>query len=476
MTATSDLAAAGPGATRPDLGALPPPGRRSRRPGRLARSPAWPITALLIGYPIWWALGLADFTWVLFAIPMLARMVAWRTRGGRRIKVPPGFGIWLLFLVVAALGIAAITITAPGTVPSPVSHRVISFFNRLANYGGVTVMLLFAGNLTERELPRRKFAWMLGLVGLYTVAGGFAGMAMPHFSFGSPLLLALPKSIQGNSFIQASMHPGFAQVQNVLGTAGGRPKAPFDYTNIWGDCLTILLPYLIVGWWQGGSRRQRLIAIGAIVASIVPLLYSLNRGAWIGVGASVVYLAVRFAAKGKKALLGALIAVVAITGVLVVATPLQTIVISRLHHGRSNNLRSNLDSLAITDGLASPIIGYGDTRQERGSATSISIGPSYKCPSCGHYAVGSTGQLWLLLVCDGVLGAVLYLGFFAFGAWRFWRDDSPYGLAGVLVLLLSFVYIFAYDAVGAPLGMTMLAYGLMWKSSMHRSPAVLPDR
>lgn len=449
--------------------------RQVRRPGLLARSPAWPITALLVGYPVWWALGLADFTWIFLAIPMVARMAAWRARGGRKIRVPPGFGIWLLFLLVAVLGIAALTLTAPGTVPSPVSHRVISYANRLANYAGVTVMLLFAGNLTERELPKRKFAWMLGLVALYTVIGGFAGMAMPHFAFKSPLLLLLPKSVQANPFIQASMHPGFSQVQNVLGTAGGRPKAPFDYTNIWGDCLTILLPYLIVGWWQDGSRRRRVIAAGAIVLSMMPLLYSLNRGAWIGAGLSVLYLAVRFAARGKRALLGALVAIVAITGVLVLVTPLQSVVVSRLHHGKSNNLRSNLDSLAVTDGLASPVIGYGDTRQERGSPNSIAIGPSYKCPTCGQLAVGSTGQLWLLLVCDGVLGAGLYLGFFAFGAWRFRHDDTPYGLAGELVLLLSFVYMFAYDAVGAPLGLTMLAYGLMWKNSIDPGPALDPS-
>ncbi|MHB1430678.1 MAG: O-antigen ligase family protein [Streptosporangiaceae bacterium] len=468
--ATSDLATAG----RPAESDGPPAPGQFRRVGLLARSPAWPITALLVGYPIWWALGLADFTWIFLAIPMVVRMVAWRTKGGRKIRVPPGFGLWLLFLLIAALGIVTLTLTAPGTVPSPVSHRVISYANRLANYGGVTVMLLFAGNLTERELPRRKFAWMLGLVGLFAVFGGFAGMAMPHFAFKSPLLLLLPKSVQANPFIQASMHPGFSQVQNVLGTAGGRPKAPFDYTNIWGDCLTILLPYLIVGWWQGGSRRQRMIAAGAIVLSVMPLLYSLNRGAWIGAGLSVLYLAVRFAARGKRALLGALVAIVAITGVLVLVTPLQSVVVSRLHHGKSNNLRSNLDSLAVTDGLASPVIGYGDTRQERGSPNSIAIGPSYKCPICGQLAVGSTGQLWLLLVCDGVLGAGLYLGFFAFGAWRFRHDNTPYGLAGELVLLLSFVYMFAYDAVGAPLGMTMLAYGLMWKSGMDPGPELDP--
>ncbi|HYK32129.1 MAG TPA: ligase, partial [Streptosporangiaceae bacterium] len=102
------------------------------------------------------------------------------------------------------------------------------------------------------------------------------------------------------------------------------------------------------------------------------------------------------------------------------------------------------------------------------SPKSIAIGPSLKCPKCGQLAVGSTGQLWLLLVSDGVLGAGLYLAFFVSGIWYYRRDQSPEAMVGILVLLLSFVYMFTYDAVPAPLGFTMLAYALMWKNDMYQ--------
>lgn len=435
------------------------------------------MTSLLFAYPLWWALGLADFMWIILAFPMITQLIAWHTSGNRRLRMPPGFGIWVLFLIVAVAGIATITLTAPGTVPSPVSHRVLSYFNRLSNYGGVTVLLLYAGNLTETELSRRRMAWLLGLVGVFTVAGGLAGIVLPHLQFDSPLLHLLPKAARLNPYIQASMQPGLSQVQNVLGSPSGRPKAPFDYTNTWGDCLTILVPYLIIGWWRRGSRRQRYFVAAVGMLAIVPLLYSLNRGAWIGVGLSLGYLAVRFAAKGKAALLGGLCAVIAITALLIVLTPLKGVVAGRLHNGKSNNLRASLSSLSITDGLASPVIGFGDTRQERGSPNSIAIGPSLKCPVCGQLAVGSTGQLWLLLICNGLLGATFYLGFFAYGIWHYRHDQSPEALVGVLVLLLSFVYMLTYDAVGAPLGFTMLAYALMWKGStnklVERGPAAL---
>lgn len=424
------------------------------------------MIALLAGFPLWWALGIADFMWYVLAIPMLVQMLAWHRHGSRRLRAPPGFGIWLLFLIAVVAGGAVLTLTAPGTVHSLVSHRALSYLNRTFSYFGVTVLLLYVGNLTEQELPRRRLAWLLGLVAVYTATGGVAGMLAPHLHFSSPALLLLPKSTQANPFIQASMHPGLSQVQNVLGSASGRPKAPFDYTNIWGECLTLLLPWLLAGWWAAGSRRQRLVTVVVLAASFPPLLYSLNRGAWVGAGISVVYLAARLAARGRVALIGVL-GTALVAGALILATPLHSIVTSRLTHGRSDNLRSTLDTLAVRAATASPVIGYGDTRQMRGSPTSIAVGPSLKCPTCGQLAVGSTGQLWLLLVCDGFVGASLYLGFFAYGIWSFRRDRTAYGLAGVLVLLLGFAYMFTYDAVPAPLGFTMLAYAMLWRNREH---------
>ena len=152
-----------------------PPGRTPWRPGAgrahrrrgswLARHPAWPVTALLAGIPLWWALGFGDYMFILLAIPMAARLYAWSAQGNRRIRLPPGFGLWLLFLLVVLLGAATLSATAPGTLASPVSNRIISYGVRTAGYLGVTALLLFAGNLTERELPRAA-------AGLAARAGG----------------------------------------------------------------------------------------------------------------------------------------------------------------------------------------------------------------------------------------------------------------------------------------------------------------
>ena len=201
--------------------------RGTRRPGSwLARHPAWPVTLLLAGIPLWWALGFGDYIFILLAIPMAARLYAWSAYGNRKIRVPPGFALWLLFLLVVLLGVATLSATAPGTLASPVSNRLISFGVRTIGYLGATALLLFVGNLTERELPRRRLAWLLGLVGLYTVAGGLLGVFFTHLHFTAPLAAIVPHRLQANNLVlQAQLHPAFSQLQSVLGTAG-RPTPP----------------------------------------------------------------------------------------------------------------------------------------------------------------------------------------------------------------------------------------------------------
>jgi hypothetical protein len=445
--------------------------RRGR--GWIRTHPAWPVNALIVGYPLWWALGIADFIFAILAIPMVLRMYGWRARG-RTIKAPPWFGIWLLFMLWVLAGAAMLRLNAPNTIPGSLGTRILSYGQRTANYAGVTVLLLYVGNLTERELPRLRLARMLGLLAMVTIAGGIAGVLWPRFQYNSPFLYLLPHRLQANGFIQDMMVPGFSQVQNLLGTAQGRPKAPFDYTNIWGDCLSILVPWLIVGWWSLGTRRQRRVTALALIAAVVPAVYSLNRGMWVGVGLSVGYVAVRLAARGRREMLGTLCASLAVGGVIFLVTPLHAVISDRLANGQSNAIRTSLSASAIKAAESSPVLGFGGTRNQRGSPHSIAVGHTATCRRCGNASIGSNGQLWLLLISDGFVGAALYLAFFAAGAMRYRRDTGMFGMAGVLVLLLSLWYSVAYVAVVAPLGFTMLAYAILWKNEVWKT-AVLSD-
>lgn len=464
--------------TRAELPHLlePAPGPFGRRRSWLARHPAWPLTLLLAGIPLWWALGLGEYIFIVLAVPMAARLYSWSTQGNRRIRVPPGFGLWLLFLLCVLIGAATLSVTAPGTLASPVSNRIISYVVRGAGYLGVTVLLLFAGNLTERELSRKRLARLLGLVAVYATVGGVAGIFVPNLRFTSPLAAIIPNRLQSNNLVlQAQLHPAFSQIQSILGEPHGRPDAPFVYTNNWGNCLAILLPWLLVGWWILGTRRQRLIAAVCLVVVIVPIVYSLNRGLWLGLLVALIYLALRLAARGKLAVLGALLATLAIAAVVISSTPLQGVISERLSTSGSVDRRGSLAVDAVRAAEAAPLIGYGDTRHPQGSIQSVTVGRSANCPACGGGTIGANGQFWLLLICNGFLGAALYLSFFAYGCWRYRRDTSAYGMSGVLVLLLSFVFMTAYDASGPPLAITMLAYAILWRNERAlRQPQPAP--
>ena len=250
----------------------------------------------------------------------------------------------------------------------------------------------------------------------------------------------------------------------MLGVTEGRPKAPFEYTNTWGECLTLLLPWLLVAWWSHGSRKQRKWVLVTAAVALIPLVYSLNRTVWVGIGLAAIYLAVRLAARGRLALLGLVCAGLALVGVAVVATPLQGLITSRLQHEQSNSIRGSLSITALQDANSAPLIGYGDTQHRQGSASSITVGPTSNCPTCGQYEVGSNGQLYLLLICNGWVGTAFFLSFFGYLGWRYRRDKTPYGMAGVLVILLSFLYMFAYTAVTAPLEFIMIAAALLWRN------------
>ncbi len=441
-----------------------------------SRDPAWPIKWLLVGYPLWWALGLADFMWIILAVPMAVRMIYWRRHGSRQLQTPPGFGLWLLFLACALAGAATLGLVAPGTLSSSVLNRVLSYGDRTASYLGITVLLLYAGNLTEDELPRRRLAWMLGLVAIYATVGGIAAMVKPDFQFSSPLGVVLPQSVQSNAFVHVVTHPALAQIQNVLGGPNARPQAPFDYTNTWGECLTLLMPWLLVAGWYAGTRRRRRLTVAILIVAAIPLLYSLNRTAWVGAGLGLAFLLVRVATKNPSRAIATLCTGLAVGAIVVFATPVPSLIGGRLSNGGSANLRATLDGLAVRDALSSPVIGYGDTRKQTGSLNSIARGPTAKCPLCGQLEVGSTGQLWLLLVSNGIVGALLYVAFFVSGIWRFRRDRTPYGRAGLLVLVLSLLYLFSYDAVPAPLGFTMLAYALLWRNDMLRRAILAAPR
>ncbi len=424
------------------------------------RLPAgWPIAAAVAGWPLWWALGVTILVFPLAAIPL-----AWSLHRRQRVKTPPGFLIWVLFLLLVTLSAFALDVELVGTAMSSGIGRYFAFGFRLLNYLALTVMLLYLGNTTEAELPRRRVISWFCILAVSCLALGAFAVVFPDFTFRTPASYLLPGALQdeGGGFVQ------MAQVQPVLGETSPRPAAPFPFTNAWGNNLSLLLVWLVVGWGVLGSRSRRAVLVAVLAIGMVPIIYSLNRGMWLGLTLAVAVAVVRLALWGRiKALIVAL-AVLTVTLGALAASPLEDLVSARAENGHSNEVRGSLLGTAIGAAESSPFIGFGSTRKTLGSDESIAIGPSEACPKCGARNIGSTGQLTLLLVSQGFLGAILYVGFLLWALFTFVRDRSPLGLAGTTVVGMEIVYALVYSALTMPLAITFLSIGLLWRNARLR--------
>jgi hypothetical protein len=418
--------------------------------------PAWPVTGLLLWYPAWWALGLGVLVFPFTAAVMLVAL--WRRRS--TVALPPGFGLWLTFLAVAVVSVAALGAHPAGTVAGTASGRLLGVVYRLAMYGSLTVLLVYLGNA---RMTQRRLVGLLGWLFAVTVAGGLLGTFAGNFAFDSPVELLLPKHIRSTGFVQSLVHPAAAQVMDLIGGALPRPAAPWGYTNTWGNNVCLLVGWFVVALW---GRRPLWTVLGLALAT-VPIVYSLNRGLWIGLGVVVVYLAVRLAARGRLLALSGVAVAAVVVGVALAVTPLGTVVQHRLDAGKSNGVRLYLTQQAV-DGLReSPLIGFGSTRNTQGGRNSITVGESDDCERCGNFTVGGNGQFWQLLFAHGLLGTLAYLGFFGYGLWRFRRDATPVGLVGSAAIVSTFAAMFWYNALVTPLAFTFCAYALLWRNERH---------
>ncbi|GAA4925429.1 hypothetical protein HD597_011455 [Nonomuraea thailandensis] len=417
---------------------------------------AWPIAALLVGYPAWWALGFGGLSVIVLAVPMAVLLLR-----RRPIRVPRGFGLWVLLLAGYLVSGLMLGESPPGTYGELGAGRLIGYGMRLALYCSVLITVLYLGNLTERELPQLRLVRMLGVLFVSTVAGGLLGVFLPGFAYTSPVELLLPDWISGNSFVQNLIHPTAAQTQKVLGFASPRPEAPYEWANAWGSNASVLLVWFVVGWWVYGGPRRRLFVAVVLALAAIPIVYSLNRGLWIGLGLAVLYVIVRVGGRTRVALCGALAA----AALAFTLSPLSSLFAQRLDRPHSNDIRAFTVSATLTAAGHSPVIGYGNTRNATGNHRTITTGKTDWCDTCGHPPLGSDGQLWLLIITQGFTGAALYVAFFLGAIRRHWRDRSPVGLAGVLVMGLVLLYMFIYDGLVTPLTLYLISFALLWRNS-----------
>lgn len=426
--------------------------------------PGWPLSALLLGYPLWWALGLSTFILPIAAVPMAFALL--RRRG---LRAPSGFGPWLLFLVWVAIGVGVLWADAPGAIPGGGPTRILTWSLRLSYYVSATIALLYVGNLSERELPTRRVMRLLAWMFVVTAMGGILGMLAPHLQWTSLAEVLLPQRIAAS--IDA-VHPGTAQVQNIIGVVEARPKAPFAYTNEWGANLVLLLPFFVVAWLGRDAGWRRYAAPVVLLLATVGLVYSLNRGAWIGVLLALAFLAVRSAAAGKVAALTVLVTAAVVASLAFALSPLGPLVQDRLANPHSNERRGLLATQTVESAAqASPIVGFGSTRPVQGNLSSIAGGASGSCPKCAAPPLGTHGQLWLLVFSQGFVGAALFMWFLARRFLRHWLDPRPEVVACAITMMLFGVFSLYYNLLPFPILTLFVAIALAWRAGPQRGVA-----
>ena len=424
----------------------------------------WPFTALVMGFPLWWAVGFGPA-----AVTVFAAIMAWKMRRMRPIEVPRGFGIWLMFLLTVLVSGLMLGRTAPNTLPDRVSGQLLGYLLRVSSYAASAVVMLYVGNLGEKKLPEKLIVRSLLVLFGVTVAGGLLGMAAPHFGFTSPLAYLLPHGLAKNAYVQLLTHPAAAQVQDVLGYSAPRPKAPYEYTNMWGNVIGLLVVWFVA--WASRDRLRRLVAVPVLAVAAVPIVFSLNRGLWVGLVLALAVYAVRLLLSGRVfAVVG--LSTVALVGLVVfAASPLGSVFQERLQNGHSNDIRENLAAAAYHGAQASPIVGWGTQRDVIGSFQSIAIGASSDCAGrCGNAGIGSTGAFWLVLFAHGFVGIALYIGFFLAALWYYRGDRTATGIAAQITIIMSLWFIFAYSSPGWPLTLAMLGIAILWRHRMEEKP------
>src|SRR5688572_8087323 len=134
-------------------------GAGARRP-----MPAWPLYALFVALPIWWVLGAAYFIWPLVTFPLF---FAFLLRG--EIKIPPRFGLWLLFLAWMLIA----SLQAEG------GSSIFVVLYRVSLYVSATLLFLYVFNAKRDGLPDGTIVKLMAIFWAEVMIGGFAGVLFP---------------------------------------------------------------------------------------------------------------------------------------------------------------------------------------------------------------------------------------------------------------------------------------------------------
>lgn len=406
--------------------------------------PRWPLVAAFALYPLWWVLGLGSIAW----IPLGACMAVLLARRGG-VRMPTGLGIWFLFLLLMCVSV--IGLDSPG--------RLIGFIYRALLYASVTTVFIYVYN--ARELLTARY--VLGLVTVFwafAVAGGYAGIFFPTFSFRTPFGLIVPSSLEANELVGEMVVRRMTQYNPDSWLAlEPRPSAPFLYTNQWGNVYSLCLPMVVAYARElvlGKDLKKALAVSCVLLLSLVPALLTLNRGMFLGIAVAVAYVLVRFMLAGRLGQVAWIMAFGGVTGGVVVWLGVGSRLEERTTTSSSTEDRASLYRETLDRTLDSPLFGYGAPRP---SVTE------------GLPSAGTQGHIWMVMFSHGLPALAIFLlalVWFVFATARV-RNTSQLLVHAVQVVILTEVLYYGVLPNGLILSFTAAALLLRERDSRREA-------
>ena len=379
------------------------------------------------------------------AVPMARQLMRKRT-----VRTPPGFSIWLVFIVCVVASGFLLRIDAPYAIPGGASTRPMVFAYRLAWYLAITVVVLWVANLDRSDLPSKRLYRLIGWLFVFTALGGVLGVFAPNFEFKSLMEIILPAGT-GQERIHQTPDPSRRRDDHRRPWAIRIPDPPRRSRSRTPGVRTSrsrCRSSSQAGWHAPPAGGERSARCSSSTATI-PIVFSLNRGQWASLGLVLAFMLVRMALSGRPVVLFLSGVAVVLAAVVFIASPLSTLVTERLDNPHSNARRGQLLDLTVqSTAEGSPILGFGSTRAVKGSFASIAGGATTECPSCRVPPFGTQGQIWLVIFAQGFIGTAVFLAFWLRQGLEYWRCPTTAELVGVCCLLFFASEFPVYDTPG----------------------------
>ena len=276
----------------------------------------------------------------------------------------------------------------------------------------------------------------------------YLALLFKDFSAPSPLQRILPSALLNNEFVNELTDVRFAEVQNFGGIPIPRPSAPMLYANGWGSTLGLLTPFFILHFLRSPLRLRRRTGIILLVAAVVPVVVSLNRGLWLSLGVIAVYVAVRHAMRRDARMLRNVTIATIVIAVLVLATPLNTLIGEKFEGAeQSNESRTSVYEAAFEYTLESPYFGYGAPLTQEDAPP-----------------VGTHGLIWYLMFSHGFPALVTLVSWLLVVTMRSARAPTQTALWAHVCLVIGLVQLPIYGLLPQVV-LLGAAAGIAWREA-----------